>query len=438
MEKWRGTMVISINRYVLDTINLAGILLSVLGFFYLTYELFGRKPLKGFIRVVTPGLVGATILVVVGIPEFAFIVRNAELSMSIRNGILYGLIGGLIGVFNGFFVKWPLVHDKPLLFSWKGSLIGLILMFLVSLVLAFAFNLPPVKGILEASVLAPIGGFAGGLWQFLNWVPSTSPNKAPLYSWRGCLLGLVSAFLFGFVASLVLGRPSMLAFTFAGILTPTGGIVGGLWQFFKKESPSTDKISSVGKKNDLVLNDLPGMRFTKRGILVPKGGSEVDLNLAVLFSIDQASFFSGKQANPALDSQPEMEFTKGGILVPKGRSVIGSLFKESPFTNKAPLFSLRGCLIGLISAFLFGFLFALAVDITFGNALVGSLRAALTAASLIGPAGALTGAISRFIFWRANSLADGQLGGIGAVLTLIGFFLQLLLPLVDLLDIPVR
>ncbi len=42
------------------------------------------------------------------------------------------------------------------------------------------------------------------------------------------------------------------------------------------------------------------------------------------------------------------------------------------------------------------------------------------------------------IFWRANSLRDGQLGGIGAIITLIGFFLQLLLPLVSLLSIPVQ
>jgi hypothetical protein len=87
---------------------------------------------------------------------------------------------------------------------------------------------------------------------------------------------------------------------------------------------------------------------------------------------------------------------------------------------------------------LIGFFLAVVVDITFGNALIGSFRAALTAASLIGPAGALTGGISRFIYWRANSLSDNQLGGIGAGLTLFGFLLQSLPPLVDILNIPVR
>ncbi len=83
---------------------------------------------------------------------------------------------------------------------------------------------------------------------------------------------------------------------------------------------------------------------------------------------------------------------------------------------------------------MFGFIFALIVDITFGINLMGSLRAALTAASLIGPAGALTGGISRFIFWRANSLTDDHLGRIGAGLTLLGFLLQMSPSLIGLLN----
>ncbi len=76
--------------------------------------------------------------------------------------------------------------------------------------------------------------------------------------------------------------------------------------------------------------------------------------------------------------------------------------------------------------------------LNYGIDLAKSLRGALTAAAFIGPAGAITGGISRYIFWRANGLGDGKLGGIGAILTLVGFLMQLLSPLVSVLDIPVR
>ena len=54
------------------------------------------------------------------------------------------------------------------------------------------------------------------------------------------------------------------------------------------------------------------------------------------------------------------------------------------------------------------------------------------------PAGATVGGISRFVFWRAESLDGYQLGAIGVMLTLVGFLVQLVEPISGLLDIPVR
>lgn len=417
---------VSISRSMIDAINLVGVLLSVLGFFYLTYVLFGRKALKWFVRVITPSLIGAIILTIVGVFEFAYIVRGADIGMILRNGVLYALIGALIGAFNGIFVEWPLASEKPNIFSWKGFLIGSTLMFFISLLLAFLYNLPPERSLFEGVILAPLGGIAGGVWQFVNWAPSTSADKAPSFAWIGCLIGLVSAFLFGFLVSLVLGRPPFLGLLAAGILAPTGGIAGGLWQFFTKDSTSPSDSASENMKN--------GKEYVQGDNLLPEKTRLLD----EMSSFKKSSIMSGDNSDIMLYSLIEWEYTKGGILVPKGSSLTNSPLEASLSSNKAPLFSLRGCLIGLISAFLFGFFLALVVDITFGNALIGSLRAALTAASLIGPAGALTGGISRFIYWRANSLSDNQLGGIGAGLTLFGFLLQSLPPLVDILNIPVR
>jgi len=412
--------------------------MSVVGFFYLSYALFERKPLKWFVRVVTPTLIGASILAIAGILEFIYIVRGEDPLMIIRIGVIYALVGGFIGICNGIFVEWPLVSDKPERFSPKGYLIGLILMFFICSLIASVYNLTPARSFLEGAILAPIGGIAGGLWQFINWAPSTSIDKAPKFSWKGCLVGLICAFLFGLVISLILGRSQVLSLLFASILAPTGGIVGGLWQFLKKDSLSAEQRVRISKNNDSILNDLSGKEHTEGDYLISNWRIVDDNLLAELSSIKKTSSISDKNTDVILNNLIEWEYTKAGIIVPKKKTADVSPSEESLAINKAPLFSLRGCLIGLISAFLFGFILALAVDITFGIDLIASLRAALTTASLIGPAGALTGGISRFIFWRANGLTDDQLGRIGAGLTLFGFLLQTFPTLVDLLNIPIH
>ncbi len=378
-----------IDHHLLDSINFSGVFLGVLGFFYVTYEFFGRRQLKWFIRVITPGLIGALILFPAGVleqayscaPRLIYTYSCAPLELMLRGGAVYALVGGMIGIFNGIFIDWPHSPKKPPLFSWKGCLIGLVIAFFIWFVSALVFGGLghasaigfPAIAFIEGGILAPTGGVAGGFWRFINWEPSPSSEKAyssekpPLFSWKGCLIGLISAFLFGFAVDFILGYALIPDYTpvtgliRGGILAITGGIAGGLWRLFKGE--------------------------------------------------------------------------------------------PSPSSEKPPLFSWKGCLIGLISAFLFGFVSAFLVNIIpdtilvlrgdpragdYGIDLAKSLKGALTAAAFIGPAGAITGGISRFIFWRANELDDGKLGGIGAILTLFGFLIQLLLPLVSILDIPVR
>ncbi len=307
-----------IDHHLLDSINFSGVFLGVLGFFYVTYEFFGRRQLKWFIRVITPGLIGALILFPAGVleqayscaPRLIYTYSCAPLELMLRGGAVYALVGGMIGIFNGIFIDWPHSPKKPPLFSWKGCLIGLVIAFFIWFVSALVFGGLghasaigfPAIAFIEGGILAPTGGVAGGFWRFINWEPSPSSEKAyssekpPLFSWKGCLIGLISAFLFGFVSA-------------------------------------------------FLVNIIPDTILVLRGD--PRAGD---------YGIDLAK----------------------------------------------------------------------------------SLKGALTAAAFIGPAGAITGGISRFIFWRANELDDGKLGGIGAILTLFGFLIQLLLPLVSILDIPVR
>jgi len=379
---------IVLNHYIIDVIDLVGIFLGILGFFYLTYELFGRKGLTWFIRVITPGLLSAVILAGLGALGYTFIVSNASLTDILRNGILYALVGGIIGILNGLFVVWPLGKSQPRVFSWKAALVGLALVFAGGSLLTSIYAIPTYQQALQSIWLAtlgapavgiwlaPLGAVAAGFWCFINWAKPAKPEHEPVFSWKWCTLGAVLAFLLGLTASLALGRMFFSAWVFAVALMPTGAIAGGLWQFALCEP-------------------------------LPKPPSEEDL---------------GNAPTEKLADR-----------------------KEQPAVPKAPLFSARGCLIGLISAFFFAFGLAWISDLFYvlgpfspHAALVFSVRAALTTATLAAPVGALTGGVSRFIFWRANTLGEGQLGGIGAALTLMGFMIQLLPPLLDYLNFPTQ
>ena len=92
-----------IDHRLLDLNNILGVMYSVLGFLYLTYELFGKnKKFKQALRVITPILLGILVLTPIGILFFA--IYSGPL---FNDAIEYGLIGALIGAFNGIFVLWP-------------------------------------------------------------------------------------------------------------------------------------------------------------------------------------------------------------------------------------------------------------------------------------------------------------------------------------------
>jgi len=377
---------IVLNHYTVDIINLVGILLGILGFFYLTYELFGRKKLTWFIRVITPGMLSAVILASIGALGYIFVVPHASLPDIFRSGILYALVGGIIGIFNGLFLLWPLGERRPRVFSWQAALTGMAVVFTAGLLLTSIYSIPARQRALQqfwlASLgpptvgiwLAPLGALIAGFWRFFNWAEPAQPGREPAFSWRWCASGSVLTFVLGLPGSLALGRPLSSALAFALALIPTGAIAGGLWQFALREPlPKSPSEENIGNAPTEKLAD------RKRRLAMPK----------------------------------------------------------------APLFSARGCLIGMISAFFFAFVLALISDLFYllgplapNAALIFSARAAFTAASLAAPVGALTGGLSRFIFWRVNALEEGQLGGIGAALTLLGFVVQLLPSLLDYFNFP--
>ncbi len=377
--------VVSIDRHLIDIVILVADLLGVLGLFYAAYDLFGRRHLKWLIRVLTPALVGAFLLVPAGIIVYAALGFTQLIG---RGALIYGITGVLLGLFNGLFVNWPAIPEKPRVFSWRNAFAGFLLAFLGWSLASLSIEQNVVASLLESGVLALLGGSLGGVWSFLNWEPSPEREKMPHFSWRGGLLGVVLTYAAGFGADFALGYGVSSTSLFQGaLLLPTGLILGALWP-------------------------------TGKQILIP------------LFS---ARSESGKHPVEVIEAPPTSTEHESA---------------EAPSLKlRPPLFSWRGCLLGLVAAVLFGFLWAVMANLVFviatsGNlsrqALAQSVGGALVGVALIGPCGAITGGLSRFIFWHAESLQDKQLAGVGVIVAALGALLQFVQPLLDYLNIPIR
>ncbi len=378
------------DHHVLDALNILGGFLAILGVFYVTYEFFGRRLLKWFTRVFTPAVVGAIILMPVGVVIYTLMLGLTGL---VFHGMLtYGLVGVLIGMFNGMFVIWPPSLEQPQRFSWRNATAGFLLALLGWFVVGLFIGQPLLTALFEAGILAPVGGIVGGVWGLLNWEPPAEPEvRTPHFSWRGALLGGALAGVIGFSLALVLGNTVLVSLFKGTQLILSGAILGALWPVCKQ-----------------IAAALPFKMRKQRNTTQP-GETE------------------STQPHEHLSVENENEYQMSAI--------------------KPPLFSWKGCVIGLITALLFGFLWAAVANVafnilvsglTFDQAFTDGVSGALTACAFIGPGGAITGGISRFIFWRADSLKDGQLGGIGGLIALTGLIVQLVPPFVSYLNIPIH
>ena len=367
----------SIDHHIIDSLNIVGILLGILGLLFVTYEFFGRRPLKWLLRVVTPAAIGAILLMPAGMIVYIF---DNLTALILRGVLVYGMIGVLIGTFNGVFVSWPLQSKAPRVFSWRDCGFGFVISFCDWLIVSLAIWPGFLTAVLEAGIVALPGAVLGGVWSFLNWETLTGPEQKPLFSWRGCLCGGLLAGLLGFLGTLALGYTLTSSLIEGARLIPSGAIWGALWPICKQLLAGLPWIKSRARKDNRVVQ--------------------------------------------ATDTE-----------------------SEAPPPAKPPLFSWRGCLLGLITALLFGFLWGVVANLAFNVVAQGipldqtfadSVKGALTAIAFMGPAGALTGGLSRFFFWRAEGLKDGQLGGIGILITLVGFLVQLVPPIISISNISIH
>ena len=451
-----------IGAYVPDLINLVGALISVIGFLYVTYDLLKRERLQLLTRLLAPALIGGVILVIFGALDYSLFVGTNSV---IQGVILYGLVGVMIGLFNGSFVRWAPQENKsalkgflervqkrrwvskgnvepsdrrsryskkkraeeinkqPPFFSWGDALIGLIIAFPTWLAVAFLFNLPFVQGLVFGISLALVGGIFAGFWRFINW-ERPSPGKSHSLSLSGGLIGFYATLVLGFIVLFIPSDTPVPALIAVLSLALSGTLAGALWRYsglpgilkclkgrfrtFFKKAPAPANIVATAPIGPIPTGESPTL--------------SIDTNLTATQE-DKPSVTSTDKLLPSSSKGDQIE------------TVTVSPPADAVSMPKVPLFSPRGCLIGLIAAFFFGFASALLANELTCFSCIDNVSGALTSASFIGLAGAVTGGVSRYIFDWADHLKEGQLLLIGGITTLLGFALQVLPPLLHLFGI---
>lgn len=386
--------VLSIDRHLIDLLNIIADALAVLGLLYAAYDLCGRRYLKWLLRVLTPALIGAIVSIPIGILVYALLGFPQLIE---RGALIYGITGILVGVLNGLFISWPVPGKKPQIFSRRNAFFGGLLAFLGWSLASLSLGQSSLATLVETIVLALVGGGISGIWNFLNWKLASAPVQGSRFSWAGCLYGTLLAFALGFLSDFALGYGLSSTSLYQGLLLlPTGAILGAGWPVYRS------LLSPLARAIEQFIHRM------LRVIHFKKDEGEAD------------------KPNEGIEEKSE-----GGNVA----------------ALKPPLFSWQGCLCGLVAACLFGFIWAVTANVAFsllvlGNAsrqeLAQSVGGALLSMSLIGPGGAIIGGFSRFIFWRADGLQDKQLAGLGAVIAALGLLLQFIPPLLDYLNFSIH
>jgi hypothetical protein len=269
-EEKRTMMVVAyidLPPLALASITFIGVLLAVIGTLFLAYDLLGREngPLRWFTLVLTCGIVSTLIFVpVVMLDHLLF--RPESLNLSFL--LLVIVAGGIMGFYTVILVELPPSDTKPPMFSWKGGLLGLALVFLFWLVGVLAgpqYDLPALTAGIACALLtctwqrltwepAQAGATAHGIGQvvagekpsastptpssteqFEAWKPAHP--KPHLFSPKGWLLGLLFGFLLGFAFFFTANKDIIASLLESVPLALISGVICGIWRFINWEPP---------------------------------------------------------------------------------------------------------------------------------------------------------------------------------------------------------
>src|SRR5436309_2858689 len=259
-----------------------------------------------------------------------------------------------------------------------------------------------------------VGGLMGVFTVVLVDFPK-SQGKPRIVSPKGSAIGLALGLLFFLTVLFVLRRDvrSALEVRTALSMGVTCAALASLWPYLTWDSsPSRPHVFS---RKGFVIGALLGLLF----------GS-------VFF------FFASKDVVTSLLASIPIAFVCGGLI---------GLWRFIHWETSTPqhhVFSRRGFLIGFVIGFIPWLMFELIQQDFTGVSISGPLDylvlivTILIIVILVGVlslASAVAGSISRYLLWRADTLPLRFLGAVGLVLILLGFCLQAVPPVIELINI---
>ncbi len=232
-----------VSRTLVAGINLAGLVLGVLGSLFFTYDLLGRPggPLRWFLRVVLPSGLGAAVALALVVPV-AWWGFGAAPGKNAGTLAAFAYAGSLLGAYNGLFVDAPGVVRSRRVVSPADGVVGGVLGAGAGLLALQVLPTWPHLALTTQTMLlfAVVAGLAGGMvasiWRSLNRDRHNSgAARPPLFSRRGCVLGGVAALLLPAAVYSVLLVQGDTAAVLSPYTLPTvaivavaGGVIGGL------------------------------------------------------------------------------------------------------------------------------------------------------------------------------------------------------------------
>jgi hypothetical protein len=272
---------------LLKIVTLFGLLLGMLGALFLAYDLLGSHdgPLRKFLRLALPGLVGAiTIVPLYVLAHLAVQFGGRLLAPGRAVGrvdfvdllITAPAVGVFLGVMNALYDQPACDHAARPAFSLRDFRSGILLALVYSgLTDLFQFARHPYLGlpardywVVEVSSLlatALVVGAAAGLWRAASRLPLVEA-KPPRFTAREAMVGTIAAAAMVLVPSVVTGiavtalvpwlqEPGIVALNvaLAPLLTalaiaPAGAAIGGLWPraFWWANHASDNRLELIG------------------------------------------------------------------------------------------------------------------------------------------------------------------------------------------------
>jgi len=279
---------------------------------------------------------------------------------------------------------------------------------ILSLLLSHYFNLD-----ITLQAMA-VGGLMGVFTVVLVDFPK-SQGKPRIVSPKGSAIGLAFGLLFFLTVLFVLRRDvrSALEVRTALSMGVTCAVLASLWPYLTWDSsPSRPHVFS---RKGFVIGALLGLLF----------GS-------VFF------FFASKDVLTSLLASIPIALVCGGLI---------SLWRFIHWETSTPqhhIFSRKGFVIGFVIGFIPWLMFELIQQDFTHSPITGPLDVLLLMVTLLiivivvgvlSLASAVAGSISRYILWKADKLPLRFLGAVGLVLILLGFCLQAVPPVIELINI---